>query len=92
MSFIYEKGGTGQKWQLPCLVPPPGGDDMGIRNLEKRVAEMEGEPEPEPKAFKIPEAAFAESMGKIAATIPPDLEDKPSPEVEEVMELLKKGR
>jgi len=64
---------------------------MSIRNLEKRVAEMEGETEPEPK-FSISEAMFAESMGKIAATIPPDLEDKPSPEVEEVMKMLgKKG-
>ena len=61
---------------------------MGIRNLEKRVAEMEGETEPEPK-FSIPETAFAESMGKIAGGVPPDLEGNPSPEVEEVMAMLK---
>ena len=64
---------------------------MSLKNLEKRVAEMEGEPEPESK-FSISEAMFAESMSKIAATIPPDLEGGPYPEVEEVMELLKKGR
>ncbi|HOI70578.1 MAG TPA: hypothetical protein PLN41_12615 [Methanothrix sp.] len=66
---------------------------MGIRNLEKRVAEMEGETEPESK-FSISEAMFAESMSKLAATIPPVLEGEPSPEVAEVMAMLegKKGR
>ncbi len=59
-----------------------------LKNLERRVGAMEGEPEPESK-FSIPEAMFAESMGKIAATIPSDLEGAPSPEVEEVMEMLK---
>lgn len=59
-----------------------------IRNLERRIGAMEGEPEPE-KSFAISEAMFAESMGKIAATIPPDLEENPSPEVEEVMKMLK---
>jgi hypothetical protein len=63
---------------------------MSLKNLEKRIGTLEGEPEPE-KGFAISEATFGESMSKIAATIPPDLEDKPSPEVEEVMELLKKG-
>lgn len=54
---------------------------------------MEGEPEPETRPH-IPEAMFAESMERIAATIPPDLEDKPSPEVDEVIDMLfgKKGR
>lgn len=64
---------------------------MSFKNLEKRIGTLEGEPEPEPKAFKISEAMFAESMSKIAATVPPDLEGGPSPEVDEVMELLKKG-
>jgi len=66
---------------------------MGIRNLERRVAGMEGEPEPETRPH-IPEAMFAESMERIAATIPPELEDKPSPEVDEVIDMLfgKKGR
>jgi len=64
------------------------GDTMSIRNLEKRVAEMEGETEPDPK-FSIPEAAFAESMRLIAATAPPDLEGEPSPEVAEAMKMLK---
>ncbi|MFA5430742.1 MAG: hypothetical protein WC329_06265 [Candidatus Omnitrophota bacterium] len=64
-----------------------------LKNLERRIGAMEGETEPEPK-FSISEAMFAESMGKIAATIPPDLEGNPSPEVEEVMAMLeeKKGR
>ena len=62
-----------------------------LKNLERRVGAMETGTEPDPK-FSIPAAMFAESMGKIAATVPPDLEDKPYPEVEEVMKMLgKKG-
>jgi len=63
---------------------------MSFKNLEKRIGTLEGEPEPE-KSFAISEAMFAESMRVIDRSIPPDLEGGPSPEVEEVMELLKKG-
>jgi hypothetical protein len=59
-----------------------------IRNLERRIGAMEGGTAPDPK-FSISESMFAESMSKIAATVPPDLEGGPSPEVDEVMKMLK---
>lgn len=59
-----------------------------LKNLERRIVAMETGTEPEPK-FSISETAFAESMRLIAAATPPDLEGEPSPEVEEVMKMLK---
>jgi len=79
-------GGTGRNGN--SLVSSPLGEVNMIKNLERRIGAMEGETEPESK-FSISEAMFAESMSKIAATIPPDLEGEPSPEVAEAMKMLK---
>ena len=61
---------------------------MKYSRLEKRLAAMEPEPQPERKA-SIPSEAFAESVGLIDQTIPPDLKDNQNPAIEWVGAMLK---